>query len=158
MIEIASNLASAWNSSWSTQKKQRRQLQHLADTAEEEAEKLRQQYEEKNAYLFRTAAEKTRLAYENARAQLAARQAKWAAQGLTGESASVADAASDIRRQTLSQQASAQAQLQTEAAQNEQEKKTAWQKLLAAASAYRREARKKSRWSALGKALGSLLN
>ena len=156
MIKIASTLASAW--ARTGQRTQRDNYAHLTAAAQEQAEKIRKQYEEKNAYLFRSAAETTRLAYENARAQLAARQAKWAANGLTDQSASVAEARLDLQHEADQQQAKAQAQLQTEAAQNEQEKNTAWQKLLAAMSAYRKATRKKNGWGSLKKAIGTLFN
>lgn len=155
MIKIASTLASAWGRMGRTQ---RNENVYLTAQAQEQAEKIRKQYEEKNAYLFRSAAETTRLAYENARAQLAARQAKWAANGLTDQSASVAEARLDLQNAADRQQAKAQNQLQTEAAQNEQEKNTAWQKFLAAMSAYRKATRKKNGWGSLKKAISTLFN
>ena len=158
MIEITSALASAWSSARSAQRKQRSRYQDLASSAAEEMEKLRNQYEEKNAYLFRSAAEKTRLAYENARAQLASRQASLAARGLTGQSASVGEQQADVQRAAVLQHTQAQQELQTAAAQQEKEYKTAWQKLQEAVLAYRRAANKKSRFGSFADAIRSLFN
>ena len=154
MIEIAKTLASMG----SANRKQRKNYQQLADAAQEEAEKLKQQYEEKTAYLFRSASEKTRLAYENARAQLAAQQAKWAAHGLTAQSASVSQSKADITRLADQEQLQAQDQLQAAAAQNEKDKQTMWEKLWQAVASYRRASNKKSRFGSLGKTLRNLLN
>jgi len=148
MIKIVS---SAW-------KRTGQRDNNLTAAAQEQAEKIRKQYEEKNAYLFRSAAEATRLAYENARSQLAARQATWAAHGLTEQSASVAEARLDLQHAADQQQAKEQSQLQAGAAQNEQEKNTAWQKFLATLSAYRKSAQHKNWWNPLEKAISTLLN
>lgn len=157
MIEIAPAFVSAWSSARSAQRKQQNRARDLAGQAEEEMAKLRREYEEKQAYLFRSAVEKTRQTYQNAQAQLAARQALWAAHGLTGESASVREQQADIQQASAQQHAQAQSELQASAAQNEQIYKSAWQKLWDALSSYRRAAHKKSRWGLAADAVRSLL-
>ncbi len=156
MIQITTNLASSWAAARSKQRAQQAKYTSLIQETQEEEKKLRAAYEQNTAYLFRSAAERTRQAYENARAQLAAQQAQWASHGLTGQSAAVADETAQTRLRVAQQEKQTQRTLQESAAQEEQNYKTAWQKLREALTLYRRAARKKSRWGSFGQAVASL--
>ncbi len=156
MIQITTNLASSWATAHSKNRTRQRKYASLVEKTEQDIEKLRDQYEQNTAYLFRSAAEKSRQAYENARAQLAAQQAQWATHGLTGQSATVAEKNMQVRLQQTQQEKQAQNTLQQAAAQEERNYKTAWQKLREALTFYRRASSKKSRWGSFGEAIGSL--
>ena len=109
MIEIGTGFLNALSAAKQARRTQKDRYQALMTQAEEQAQALREQYAQRTAYLFQTSAEKTRQAYDNARTQLASRQAKWAARGV-GASASAA---------TVAQQAQEQAQLGALSAQQQ---------------------------------------
>ena len=157
MIQITTTLASSWAAERSKQRARREKYANLAEQTQEKEDQARAQYEENTSYLFRSSAEKTRLAYEQARAALAAQQAKWAAHGLTGQSATVAEQTAQTQANAQRQAAQEQQTLQTAAAQEEKNYHTLVQKLRAAASAYRRAARHNSRWGSFTQALSTLL-
>ncbi len=158
MIQIATTLASSWAAARSKQRSQKEKYQTLAEQAQQAEQNARTRYENNTVYLFRSSAEKTRQAYENARAQLAARQAQWAAHGITGQSASAAEQTLHMQTDVHRQAAQEQQQLQVAAAQEEKNYQTVLQKLRAAASSYRRAARHKSRWGSFTEALRTLFN
>ncbi len=156
MIEIGTGFLKAWSSASQAQRSRKNQYRAWEQQAQEKLEDLRQTQQEKTAYLFRTTAERTRQAYENARAELARQQAAWAAHGLTLQSASADEAARNMQTQAALQAAKEQTALQTTAAAQEQEYDTKWQQLLQAMRQYRRAGNKKGRLGRLGNALASL--
>ncbi|MBP5430038.1 MAG: hypothetical protein J6Y25_04065 [Elusimicrobiaceae bacterium] len=156
MIEIGTGFLKAWSAAGQAQRARKNQYRAWEQQAQEKLESLQQAQQEKTAYLFRTTAEKTRQAYENARAELARQQAAWAAHGVTLESASADEAARTIQTQAALQAAKEQRALQTTAAAQEQEHNSKWQQLLEAMRQYRRAGNKKGRLGRLGNALASL--
>lgn len=156
MIEIGTGFLNALSAAKQTRRTQKDRYHALMNQAEEQAQALREQYAQRTAYLFRTSAEKTRQAYDNARTQLAGRQAKWAARGIT--SASADTVAQQVKQQAQLSALSAQQQLQTQAAAQEKSTRSALQKLADAWAMYRRAAAKKGRLGSLGAAFSSLFN
>jgi hypothetical protein len=136
------------------QKKEQHKL--WAQQAQEQADALAQDYEQKMAYLFRSSAEKTALAYENARRQLAALQAKRAANGLTGESASALDEKQTTALQQAQEQQRMQQTLQVTAAQQNNLFQQQWRALRTLVARYSRAAKRKGRLGSFGKAITAL--
>ena len=157
MIEIGTGFLNALSAAKQTRRTQKDRYHALMTQAEDQAQALREQYAQRTAYLFRTSAEKTRQAYDTARTQLASRQAKWAAQGITAAS-SAATVAQQVKEQAQLSALSAQQQLQTQAADQEKTTRSALQKLADAWATYRRAATKKGRLGSLGAAFSSLFH
>ncbi len=156
MIEIGTGILSALASVKQSQRKRKHTYATQIDEAGQQAQKLREEYAENTAYLFRTSAEKIRQSYQAARAELTRRQANLAARGITGDSASAQVVAQQTRQQADLGAAATQKQLQTQAALQERNTKTALQKLADAVAYYRRAAAKKNRFGSLGAAFATL--
>ena len=158
MIEIGKNfwwgLASAKQSA--RQKKEQNNL--LATQAQQQAEALQQAYEEKMSYLFRSSTERTQLALDNARQQLALLQAKRAAHGVGADSATAADEKQTLALQQAQQQKQAQQDLQARASEESNVFERKWTELRQAVSRYRKQARSKGRLGSFGRAVLSLFN
>ena len=157
MIEIGKNFLFGFSSARQTGRAQKEKYRILADQTEEQARQLRQDYDEKTTYLFRSATEKMRLAQATAQEALAQRQARRAAHGINDLSASAAQDASTQQLAGVLEDSATQRELQTAAAQEENSFKKKWQALLNAAAAYRSSAHKSGRLGSLGRAFISLL-
>ena len=156
MIEIGKNFLWAVTNARQAAQREREQNKLWAQQAQEQADALQQDYEQKMAYLFRSSAEKTALAYDNARRQLAALQAKRAANGLTGASASALDEKQTSALQQVQEQQRIQENLQTTAAQQDNLFQQQWRALRALVARYGRAAKRKGRLGSLGKAITAL--
>ena len=158
MIEIGKNflwgLANAKQTA--RQDKEKNKLSTLQ--AQQQMDDLQQAYEEKMHYLFRSSAEKTQLAYENARNQLAALQAKRAANGVSNNSASAVDEKQVIALQQAQNQQQAQTALQQAAAQQTTIFERKWNELREAIAQYRKRANRKHHLGSLGQAFLSLFD
>ena len=154
MIEIGKNFLFGLASAKQTARTEKEKYKTQAGQADELVRKLQQDYEDATAYLFRSSAEKIRLANQQAREALARRQARRAAHGVSGAS-SVQDEniTQDVTQLTASKE---QTQLQHAAAQEENRFKTKWQDLLKTSAAYRIFARKSNARGSLAGAIGSL--
>jgi len=158
MIEIGKNflwgLADARQNT--RQEREKNKLGMLQ--AQQEADALQQAYEEKMKYLFRSSAERTQLAYENARKQLAMLQAKRAANGISDKSASAVDEKQTSQLQQAQNQQQMQQELQQTAAQQTSIFERKWNELRDAIAQYRKQANRKHRLGSLGRAFLSLFN
>ncbi len=158
MIEIGKNfLWGLANAKQATRQEKERNKQSALQ-AGQQADALQQAYEEKMNYLFRSSAEKTQLAYENARKQLAALQAKRAANGMSEQSASAVDEKQLSALQQTQQQQKVQTDLQQTASQQTGIFERKWNTLREAISQYNKAAKKKHRLGSLGRAILSLFN
>ena len=153
MIEIGKNFL--WGLTNAKQAAQQRKDTNRLGVlqAEQQANAVQQEYEEKMKYLFRSSAEKTQLAYENARKQLAALQATRAANGITDLSASAIDEKQTSALQQVQNQQQTQAVLQEAAAKQTTAFERAWNDLRDKIANYRRKAKYKSSLGSLGRAL-----
>ena len=158
MIEIGKNFL--WEIARTKQRtQQEKERNKLGITqAQQQADALQQEYEEKMKYLFRTATEKTQLAYENARKQLAVLQAKRAANGVTNGSASVIDEKQLAKLQSLQQEQKTQTSLQQTASQETNIFERKWNELREAVARFRKQAHRKNGLGSLGRAIVSLFN
>ncbi len=155
MIEIGKNFLFGLSSAKQNSRVQKEKYRALADQTDELAQQLRQNYEEKTAYLFRTTAEKIRQAQATALSALSARQAQRAAHGAGSSAAALQDASTTQLAKELATVAE-QKELQRSGAEAENTFTRKWQALLQAAADYRRRARKNGRLGSLGQALRSL--
>ncbi len=156
MIQIGTGFLRALSANKQLGRTQKDHYTLLAQNAQDQVQALQAKQALQTAYLFRTSAEKNRQAYENARVQLASRQAKWAAHGMSAQGASVRTAVQQSTQQAQLAAADQQVRLQTQAAQTEKQTRTALQKLTQLLSSYRRAARKKGHMGSLGAAFTSL--
>lgn len=156
MIEIGKNFLFGLSTAKQTSRAQQEKYKLLADQTDALAQQLRQHYEEKTAYLFRSSTEKMRQIQQAAQAALAQRQARRAAHGVNDQSASAVQDATTTALAAALDTARTQAQLQSAGAQQENTFKAKWQALLQAAADYRRSSRKKGRLGSLGQAFSSL--
>ena len=156
MIQIGKNFLLGLSEAQQSNRARHYKYKELALDAQTQAQALQEKYRQRMAYLFRTSNEKMRLAYDNARKELAHYQALRAAHGITEDSASAAE-----QTQTAAHTQALEAQRMAEDVQNSGAKETnlfqdAWQKLLASAAAYRRKSKQKGSLGSLGQALVSL--
>lgn len=158
MIEIGKNFLWGLASAKQTVRQEKEKNKLGALQAEQQANALQQAYEEKMNYLFRSSVEKTQLAYQNARKQLAALQAKRAANGITDQSASVIDETQTSALQQAQNQQQAQAALQETATQQTTVFERAWNELRNKIADYRKKAKHKNRLGSLGRAIISLFD
>lgn len=158
MIEIGKNFLWGIAKSKQTSKQEKEKNKWGAIQAQQQADALQQAYEEQMNYLFRSSIEKTQLAYENARKQLAALQAKRAANGVTEQSASSIDEKQTANLQQAQNQKQTQRDLQQTAAQQTNVFERKWKELREAAVRYRKQAQRKSGLGSLGRAIASLFN
>ena len=158
MIQIGTRFTSAFTQDYQNQRAQQKINAARVLQTDEAVAKLRREQAQQTAYLFRTASEKMRLLYENARAELASRQAKRAANGITDTSESAAVAAQQANQKNELAGGQVQADLQQRAARQEQETAAVLRNLAAQAAAYRRGAAKHGRIHSWGRALLSLFN
>jgi len=156
MIEIGKNFLKAVAQASQTARQQKTQAKTLAQQAQEQADALQQAYEEKMEYLFRSSAEKTHLAYENARRQLAVLQAQRAAKSIAGDSASVVDEKQTAALQQSLAQQQTQQNLQNTAAQQTHIFEQQLSALRQAIKRFGKKAHQKHRLGSLGQAILSL--
>lgn len=156
MIEIGKNFFTGLTSAQQQARQNKLKNKALTSQVEQELSALQQEYENMMNYLFRSSVEKNQLASQRALAQLAALQAKRAANGIDAGSAfSVDEKQTSALRQQLDQQ-TLQRQLQQTAAQENATFTQKWQALWQAMQQYRKQARKNRHFSAIGKAFISL--
>lgn len=157
MIEIGKNFVWSLGRAKQQSQQERSKYKSLAQQAQQEAQALQQDYEEKMNYLFRSSVERSQLAYENARKQVALLQARRAANGVTDRSASAVD---EKQTSTL-QQAQAHQQIQADLTQRAVEQtnlfESKWKQLQEAFSSYYKRSKRKSRLGSFGRAIMSLL-
>lgn len=156
MIEIGKNFFAGLGSAQQQARQNKLKNKALASQVEQELSALQQEYENKMNYLFRSAVEKNQLASQRALAQLAALQAKRAANGVDAKSAfSVDEKQTSALRQQLDQQ-TLQRQLQQTAAQENATFTQKWQTLWQVLQQYRKQAGKSRRFSTVRQAFVSL--
>ncbi len=157
MIEIGKNFLWGIAQAKQQSRQEKSKYKTLGDQARQEAQALQEAYEQQMAYLFRSSAERTKLAYENARKQLAVLRAKRAANGITDQSASAMDEKQLSQLQQVQTQQQTQADLATAAAQQTNIFERKWKELHSAMTRYYKQSHRKSRLGSLGRALVSLL-
>lgn len=157
MIEIGKNFLWGLASAKQQARQQRNTYKALTQQALQEAQALQAAYEQQMAYLFRTSAEKNQLVYENARKQLAIWQAKRAASGVAGQSASAVDAQQTNQLQQTQAHQQTQAQLTAAATEQTNIFERKWNELRAAIAQYYKQSKRQNRLGSLGRALASLL-
>lgn len=158
MIEIGKNFWWGLSNAKQNSRQEKEKNNLLATQAQQQAEALQQAYEEKMNYLFRSSTERTQLALENARKQLALLEAKRAANGLGANSATAVDEKQTANLQQARQQKQVQQELQTRAAEESNVFERKWNELRQAVSRYRKQARSKGRLGSFGRAVLSLFN
>ena len=158
MIEIGKNFLWGISNAKQMARQEKEKNKQGALQAQQQADALQQEYEAKINYLFRTSAEKTKLAYENARKQLAVLQARRAANGVTDASASAIDEKQTTALQQAQNQKQAHASLQEEASQQTSIFERKWNQLRDAVAQYRKQAKRKNRLGSLGRAFLSLFS
>ena len=157
MIQIGTGFLTALSAHKQLRQTQKDHYHTLTQKALDQVQALQENQARQTAYLFRTAAEKTRQAYENARVQLAGRQAKWAAHGIGADASSVSSAVQQSKQQAQLAAAAPQNQLQTQGVQVEKQTRTALQKLTQLLASYRRAVQQnKGRLGSWGAAFTSL--
>lgn len=105
-----------------TQKEHRQNYSALAEDAARNLQAVEQAYEHQSNYLFRSAAEKNRALFEQARLEASARLAKQAAKGIDARSATEQLIAQKQQHAVQAENAQLEAQTQKELAQQNQEK------------------------------------
>lgn len=158
MIEIGKNFLWGVAKAKQTAQQEKEKNKWGITQAQQQADALQQEYEEKMKYLFRTSAEKTQLAYENARKQLAVLQAKRAANGITDGSASAIDEKQTVNLQQDKNQQQMQTALQETVAQQTNIFERKWNALREAVTRYRKQSHRKNGLGSLGRAILSLFN
>lgn len=156
MIEIGKKFFWGYQNAQQAALSQAQKYRSLATQSEAQARALQQQYQQQNAYLFRTAAEKMRQASQTALAALAQRQARRAANGVTDSSASAVEEEQQARLSGQVQNQAVQADLQTQGAAQEKTFAQKWQALLQTAHEARKASKRTGRWGSVGRALLSL--
>ncbi len=141
MIEIGQNFLTGLAGAKKALRSQKQTSQVRSAQTLQQVQDAQQEYAEKMNYLFRSSAEKTQLAYERARAQLAALQAARAARGVLSNTPEEQTSAS--LQQTL-QEVRTQQQLQSQAAQQTRTFAQKWQELLAQVAKYRKQTKKRN--------------
>ncbi len=154
MIEIGKNFLWDLSRAKQAQHARKQQAQAAAAQATQDMREAAQQHAQQMAYLFRSAAEQTQLAYERAREQLATLQAKRAAQGL-GASSSVPQLHNAALQQAL-QETRTQQQLQTAAATQAANFRQKWKEFLSYLAKVRKQAKQKNRLGSVGQAFKNL--
>ncbi len=158
MIEIGRNFWWGLSNAKQSSRQEKEKNNLLATQAQQQAEALQQAYEEKMNYLFRSSTERTQLALENARKQLALLEAKRAANGLSSDSATAVDEKQMATLQQAQQQKQVQHELQISAAEESNVFERKWNELRQAVLRYRKQARSKGRLGSFGRAVLSLFN
>ncbi len=158
MIEIGKNFWWGLSNAKQSARQEKEKNNLLATQAQQQAKALQQAYEEKMEYLFRSATERTQLALDNARKQLALLQAKRAANGVLADSATAVDEKQTADLQQTQQQKQVQQELQTRAAEENNVFERKWNELRQAVTRYRKQARSKGRLGSFGRAVLSLFN
>ena len=97
MIEIGKKFVWGYHNAQQAARNQRQKALSLAAQTEEQARALEQDYRAHTAYLFRTAAEKMRQSSQAALAALTQQQARRAANGVSGQSASAMEDKQQVR-------------------------------------------------------------
>ncbi|MBR5151335.1 MAG: hypothetical protein IKW71_00680 [Elusimicrobiaceae bacterium] len=156
MIEIGKNFFWGLSNARRSAQQEKNNYTQRALQTQQTAEALQAQYEEQLNYLFRSASEKTQLAYSNARAQLAATQAKRVAHGLAQESASARDEKQTALLQQAQMHQQTQDALQATASQKTRNFQEKWRELGRQIANYRKQAKRKGRLGSFGRAILSL--
>lgn len=156
MIEIGKNFLWALTDAKQQSRQEKKTNSLLLSQIQQQAEQLRQAYEDKMRYLLRSSAEKQQLTYENARQQLAMLNAKRAANGINANSASGID---EIQTGVLNQTRTAKTEainLQESAAQEENSFVQAWKGFVQLMGEYRKKMKRHARLGEWGQAFVSL--
>ena len=156
MIEIGKKFVWGYHNAQQAARNQRQKALSLAAQTEEQARALEQDYRAHTAYLFRTAAEKMRQSSQAALAALAQQQARRAANGVSGQSASAMEDKQQVRLAEQMQHQAIRADLQAQGAQQARSFAQKWQALWQTAHAARKFAKGGKRLGRFGRALISL--